>query len=116
MAAVLVHQGIEECLEAPGFDPWTSGGADERGEFIHPEGLERAGVEGDARFQLGQGAFHVGPLGILREDGAEANLERGASGPPLLVTLPLPHARVGLPQDGQIASRATSSRNHRCFL
>jgi hypothetical protein len=85
-SVVLVDENLEEGSEPAGFDAEIAGWADQAGQLGLGEPQESAGFEKVVRSQVVEGAFDVRPIRILSENGADADLERRFSGPPLLMT------------------------------
>jgi hypothetical protein len=83
---MLMNEGVKEGSEAPGFDVEVTGGPDEPGEPGLGKGEKAVRIKEMGGFEIGDGAFDVGPVGILGEDGADTDLEGGIAGPPVLVS------------------------------
>jgi len=71
-------------LKFPGLLPEIAGGTDQSGEPRGGNLLDRGCREKSLSSKFGKRAFHIGPTGILREDGADNHLKPRRPGPPML--------------------------------
>ena len=76
---------LNEALEGFGLLAEVAGRAEQRGQPVR-ERIPRIAVgrQQAGSAQIANGAFDVGPGGVLREDGANDDFEAGAAGPPML--------------------------------
>ncbi len=75
VAGVIVEEPVEEVFEAAGFNIEVAGGADEGGEAFYGHSVEAFGVEAVGAFEVADGFFDVGPVGVLGEDCAGDDFE-----------------------------------------
>ncbi len=95
---VFLNQRVKERLEPPGLDAGASGRADKSGQLLVGETVEMVRIERAGVFELGESRLDVGPLGVLGENGAEADFDGRAGRPPLLVALLPAHEVVCAPE------------------
>jgi hypothetical protein len=95
---VLADENFEEGSEPAGFDAEIAGRADQTSQLGFGKPEESAGFEEVVRSQVVEGAFDVRPIRILSENGADADLERRFSGPPLLMAEVCTQQTVGAPK------------------
>ncbi len=81
---MLPLQEADKLFQLPCFLPEVAGRADQSSEFLERDPLQ--GIEREQFFvpQGDDGALDVCPGGVLRQDGADDNLESCSAGPPML--------------------------------
>ena len=97
IAVELFDQNAEKRAESPGLHIEITGRSNQSREFPFGQGEEFSRFQHARGFETGDGALDIGPTGVLGEDGADADLKRGFTRPPVLVAETFTHQRVGSP-------------------
>ena len=103
VGVVFFDEPADEVFEAFGFDVVVACGANGFGEFEEAGVLDGLGGEEVSFFEAVDGAFDVGPVGVLGEDGADENLEGGIGGPPVLRAVVIEEGMVEVEELGGVA-------------
>ena len=83
-ALVVDAKKCDEGFELASFLAEVAGRADQRGEAGERNAFDRGGSEQAFEAKIGDGAFDVGPAGVLGENSADDDFETSAAGPPEL--------------------------------
>jgi hypothetical protein len=86
-AAVIFIKKSDEGLEGFALLAEIARGAEVLGERGARDAVDGGRGEKLCRAKVGNGAFGIFPGGVLREDGADDDLEAGTAGPPVLRTM-----------------------------
>ena len=81
---VFIKEKPHEILQTAGLDVKITGGLDERGKFRGGDIAQGALGENPCRFQALDGFLDIAPVGVLRQDGADDDLEFRPRRPPAL--------------------------------
>ncbi len=76
----------QKCLEAFCLHIEISCGANQLSKIAIGQGKHGFAGQPLCLFQVGNGSFDIGPVGVLGEDGADCYFKRGLSRPPMLGT------------------------------
>lgn len=99
---MIIDQDAEECPESLRLDVEIAGGPDQTGEVGFRKREEAPGCQATCSLEIGNGTFDVGPAGVLREDGADADFKGSFTGPPVLM------AKVGVEEVVRLPERVVA--------
>lgn len=97
-------------LESLGFLAEVAGRAQAGGESGRGDRADCPGRKQSRRAKIDDGAFDILPGSVLREDGADDDLEAGAAGPPVLGTVS-GEERLEVGDEGRTGSSTLSRRS-----
>jgi hypothetical protein len=89
---MVVDQDLKEGSEPSRLDVEIASRPEQAREFSFRQGEEKARSEAAGSFEIGDGALNIGPVGVLRENGSNADFEGRVARPPVLM------AKVGADQ------------------
>lgn len=98
VGVVTLDQDAEERAESLRLDVEIAGRPDQAGEVGFGNCEEAPRSQATGSFEIGNGSFDVGPAGVLRENGADADFKGSFTGPPLLMSKVRVEEVVGLPE------------------
>jgi len=81
-----LHEIIQEGRKPFGLDVEIARRPDELGESLVIQLMEPLRGQEMGLFEIGNGLFDIGPVGILGQDGPDTDLKRGLPRPPVLGT------------------------------
>ncbi len=84
VAVVGGEEPVYKVLEPLCFDIEVAGGPYEFGKLLSWHAVKWIGIKAPCRLEIGYGFFHILPIGVLRQNGADNYLKPRLAGPPVL--------------------------------